>query len=128
MSEDALKDVSQSVCQQIALSSHLVHLYCDPDQRQRAALSVTDEGFPTAMGQMYHWSPEKLANEIRALRAIRERYWLDRMTDLDIWPALFVCGAEHIRYFRDLAEKNGIEVVVAADDWEPDSVSTAAAN
>lgn len=121
MSEDALKAAPQSVCHQMALSNGLAHRYCDPDQRQRAALNIIDEGHPVALAQMYRWSQEKVDNEIRTLRAIRERYWLDQMIALDIWPALFVCGAEHVRYFRDLAEENGIEVIVAADDWEPRS-------
>ena len=122
MNEDALAEngVTQSVCQQITLLCGLAHRYCDPDKDQRIALRILQENDIRANGFLENWWPEKIETEIRSSHAIRERYWLDRMTELDNWPALFVCGAEHVRYFRELAEKQGVEVIVAADDWEPE--------
>lgn len=134
MSEDApaKNGVTQSVCHQIALSRSLSHRYCDPNMRQRAEIGAPREEDIRLKAWQEVWPKrgreERIKRELRASHAARERYWLERLIELDTWPALLVCGAEHVRYFCDLAEINGIEVVVAADDWEPDSVSNAAAN
>ena len=126
MSEDALaeKDVTQSVCQQIAFSRCLAHRHCDPDNSQRTTLHILQENDIRAKGFFRDWKPEKIETEIRSSHAVRERHWLDQLTKIDIWPALFVCGVNHVSYFRDLLEKNAFEVIVAADDWKPGSVST----
>jgi hypothetical protein len=125
MSEDALAEngVTQSVCQQIALSRGLVHRYCDPDNTQRAALHVLQDNDIRANGFIHGWTPEKIEAEIRSSYAVRERHWLNQLTEMDTWPTLLVCGANHVGYFCDLAEKQGFEVRVVADDWEPNPAS-----
>lgn len=125
MSEDALAEngVTQSVGHQIALARGLAHRYCDPSRNKRVVMYVLQESDIRKTGFLQSWEPGRIESEIRSSHAIRERYWLDRLSELDIWPALFVCGANHVSYFRDLLEKQGFEVTVAADDWEPCSAS-----
>jgi hypothetical protein len=131
MNEDALAEngEAQSVCHQIALSRGFAHRYCDPDRMQRAAMGILQENDVKLKAWKEQW-PERgrkrearIKRELRASDAARERYWLERLIELDTWPALLVCGANHVRYFCDLAEKQGFEVRVAADDWEPNSAS-----
>jgi hypothetical protein len=121
LSEDALaeKQKTSSVCREIAVSRNIAHHYCDPSLEQRKVLGVLQENPIRIDGWLKGWPPEKIEQEIRASYSIREHYWRDQLEILDLWPALFVCGAEHVVHFRELVEKHGIEVIVATDDWEP---------
>lgn len=52
---------------------------------------------------------------------VRERLWGARMAKEDIWPALFVCGANHCDSMSKLLAELGIEVHVAQADY-PDKI------
>lgn len=120
---DALaeKGGTTSVCREIATALDLSHRYCDPTRDQRKALGVLQESNIRIRAWQEEWPPEKIQSEVRASHSIRERWWRDQLVDLNCWPALFICGAEHAPYFRALLEEHGFSVVVAANDWEPDS-------
>jgi hypothetical protein len=63
---------------------------------------------------------DRIEQAVRASHATRERYWLDEILSLDVWPLLFVCGANHVHPFRTSLQAEGIDFDVAADDWSPD--------
>ena len=47
----------------------------------------------------------------------REFEWLKRINELDTWPVLIICGAEHYEFFDDLLVSSGIVVVKEESKW-----------
>ena len=41
------------------------------------------------------------------------------MIALNIWPTLFVCGADHVNNMRVLIKKTGLAVLIAHEDYVP---------
>ena len=109
-----------SICAEFANEVGIHHRYCDPNNEQRRGLRVRHQNIIKADGWLYSWSQERIQQEIQTSHSIRERYWLDRLFELDRWPVLFVCGACHIESFRLLAEGHALSVGIAAYDWKTD--------
>ena len=110
---------SQSVSEQFANIRNLPHRYCDPDSSERKLLGVRQGSEIEGVGFLGNWSQEKIEREIKESYAIRERCWLERLAELDAWPVLFICGANHIQSFSSLLASNGFQIHIAAKDWEP---------
>jgi hypothetical protein len=121
MSLEALaqKSAARTVCNEVADAQNLGHRYCDPNNAQRAALGVRDELDIRAQGFLANWSQEAIEIEIRESHIIRESYWLEQLLELDHWPALFVCGADHVTSFQALLKINGVSADIGARDWAP---------
>jgi hypothetical protein len=118
LEELANRHVTRSICTQIANELGVCHQYCDPDKEQRSALGLRHNNIIKADGWLYDWSQEKIEQEIKTSHSVRERYWLEKLLNLDRWPVLFVCGACHVKSFRDLAEARGLSVDIALFDWK----------
>ena len=73
------------------------------------------------MGFYNNWNDDRIKAAIREDNAKREQYWLKRLLELDIWPAIFLCGADHCDSFGSLARESGIQVTVAVADWTPEN-------
>jgi hypothetical protein len=119
MSVEALaqKRASQSLCEQIASAKGIHYRSCDPNNEQRQALHIRQEQDIRLEAFFNDWDNDRLDREIRAAHAIRERHWLDQLLDLNCWPALFVCGANHIKSFYGALDANGLHADVVAWDW-----------
>jgi hypothetical protein len=113
----AQKHASQSLCERIANAKGIGHRYCDPNNEQRRALHIRQEQDIRLEAFYKDWDNERLEREIRAAHEIREGHWLDQLLDLNCWPALFVCGANHVKSFRKALEAKGLHADVAAWDW-----------
>lgn len=46
-----------------------------------------------------------------------EAYWLHRITCLDAWLVLFVCGLNHVEPFNNLLVNNGVAKEILVTDW-----------
>jgi hypothetical protein len=122
MCVDGLKpfDVHESVCKQVATALHLAHRYCNPSiQEHRNRGIIIDEEQFRWEGVIANKLPQQIEDEIRASHKIREYYWLAQLLELDTWPVLFVCGADHTEPFRVLLEANGVVVHVLFTKWVP---------
>jgi hypothetical protein len=121
MSVEALEQhgVHQSICHQVADTLHLGHRYCDPSSQEREALGVVGESDIKMQGFFANWEPQQVEAAIRKSYALRECYWLDQLLQLDTWPALFICGANHTEAFRALLQANGMVVRVLFTRWIP---------
>ncbi|MFQ5799920.1 MAG: hypothetical protein ACE5JJ_04180 [Nitrospinota bacterium] len=62
---------------------------------------------------------EERRKAIRNEHAKREKIWLDKLRHLNIWPVLFVCGAEHVNPFCELLKKERLTPKVVCGDWSP---------
>ncbi|WP_028221941.1 hypothetical protein [Paraburkholderia oxyphila] len=88
-----------SLCAEVAGELSISHLYCDPDNAERVAAGLPVEDCPST------WGP-------------REEEWLARL-DINEFPVLFVCGANHVDSFAEKCRARGIAVEVLKHDWEP---------
>ena len=104
MSLDGFKNTSskQSVCKQVADSFRIRHCYCDPGHEERDKLGIP-----------YTGKSDPYAD------AIRRRCWFEHILNLDSWPVLFVCGADHTKSFTALLCKNDIDVHILVANWKP---------
>lgn len=114
------KGVQQSVCKEIADALGIAHRYCDPSAKERKALGILIDEADIQLGGFFSGrDPQEVEAEVRDSHARRRRYWLERLFELDVWPLLFVCGANHTEPFRELLQANGIAVRVLFAKWEP---------
>jgi len=121
MSIEALErhGVHQSICKQVADALRLAHRYCDPSSQERKALGVVEDDDIRMAGFFAGRDPQEVEADVRASYAIRERCWLEHLLQLDTWPVLFVCGANHAEPFQALLQANGIVVHVLFTNWAP---------
>jgi len=113
------RNVDASISQRIAERFSIQHRYCDLNSAERERLGVRHENIIRTEGWLLSWEPERIEREVRASHSIRERHWLSQILDMNCWPTLFVCGADHVLPFRKRLEANGITVQVIESDWEP---------
>jgi hypothetical protein len=86
-----------SVPCRIARAVDLPHRYCDPDPEMQKQLSIH-------------------SNEQR------EKYWIRELMSLNVFPVLFVLGANHIDSFQLLLREHGLTPFIVARDWQPSLV------
>jgi hypothetical protein len=113
--------------QRLALGLGIAHVFCDPDSNQRKALGIPSTreikeqlGMGTFLDSR---ATSLLEQEQRKYWTIREKYWLDCMDSRLEKKVLFVCGADHVERFEDLAARQGIHVEVLVKNWWTNSKS-----
>jgi hypothetical protein len=115
--------VAESVAQQLSAELDLPHQFSDPSKEERMALGIRQDNDIKIEGWLNNWTSEKIEAEILASGRIasdriRERYWLRRIQELNVWPLLFICGADHFTSFATLLREMGMSVIEAYQDWE----------
>ena len=127
MSLEALKgypNVKMTICQITAERLNILHRYCDPDSFQREKLGITSEQEVSLDGFFNNRSPQSIETRRFAESEIREKYWLDQLLDMNTWPVLFVCGANHAESFPKILDDQTIAYEIIVRDW-PDQLSDA---
>lgn len=109
----------ESLAEILSQRMSLCYRACDPDSSEREQLGIVNEGLVKIRAMQDGCDEAKLTDAIRSEYRKREEYWLQKLQDLDEWPALFICGANHVESFQELLSMNSIAVVVLAQDWEP---------
>ena len=110
--------IAESTVQAIARKIGLKHRHCDPDRRTRYELGICQENdirvsiFPNELPEAD--IQQKVQESMRA----RERYWLSQILELNMWPVLFICGADHSLPFLDLLREEDLDAVLVAKDWD----------
>ena len=64
-----------------------------------------------------HTIYEEYKDLIQATYRRRESEWLKRIQELNFWPLLIICGADHYEPFAQLLSENGICVKKENDRW-----------
>jgi hypothetical protein len=93
----------ESIAFQMAREMNIPHCYCDPDTPRRQALGISVGGKDTT-------------EDIEK----READWMRCVDELNSFPCLFVCGADHVDSFGRVLETSKCRVVVLARDWPVD--------
>ena len=123
MNEEALAENNcvASIPIRVANALQIPHRFCDPSRIERAKLEIRQENdirisaFPSTL------SESEVAAHVAESHAKRERYWLKQLRSLNLWPVLFVCGADHVPSFCRILKAEGIGVHIAAEDWASNS-------
>ena len=102
----------------VADTLQIRHCYCDPSREHQKKLGIKH---PVGIGPSDSFNPCRhgINAEQKAEDAIRERFWLQKLLKLDVWPVLFICGANHTKTFPKLLRANKITVDVLLPNWEP---------
>jgi hypothetical protein len=50
----------------------------------------------------------------------RERYWIKELQGFEAFPALFICGADHVDGFKTRSEDAGYHAEIVNRDWRPE--------
>lgn len=121
MSEEALAQnrCAASIPMQVASVLALPHKLCDPNNAERAKLEIYQ------VSEIRMWnsisnsalSESEIAARLKESYEKRERYWLERLRCLNVWPVLFICGSDHVASFCKLLEVQSIAAYVVAKDW-----------
>ena len=121
MNEEALteKNCTFSIPMQIASALKIPHRFCDPNRTERAKLGIRQENEIRIQAWLSSstLSDSELAARVTESYAMRERYWLAQLCELNVWPVLFICGADHVSSFCELLKQQSIAAHVAAEDW-----------
>lgn len=127
MSLEALQgypNVKMTICQITAEKLNILHRYCDPDSCQRETLGITSEQEVSLDGFFNNRSPQSIETRRSTEFEIREKYRQDRLLDMNTWPVLFVCGANHVESFAKILDDQTIAYEIIVRDW-PDQLSEA---
>lgn len=119
MSAEALAErkCPASIPMQVADSLRVAHQFCDPTRSERVKLGIQQENDIRAQAFLSGEPEADIAKRLVESHAKRERYWLEQLRGLNLWPVLFVCGADHVASFCQLLRQEGISAHVAANDW-----------
>ena len=119
MSKEALLESSYiaSIPMQVAEALRLPHRFCDPDRAERTRLKIRQENEIRKSAFLVSLPEAEVIARLSESHAKRESYWLRQLRDLNLWPVLFVCGANHVRSFGELLRRECIAMRVAAEDW-----------
>jgi len=109
--------VEESVPQRIAHTLGLTHQHCDPDRATRTKLGIRQENDIRAQAFLERWSETVVQEKLEASHRARERYWLQQIIALNVWPVLFVCGADHSTSLLSLLPEHDVQVELVANDW-----------
>lgn len=117
-------NVTESVAQQVCALLGLRHQLSDPSPEERYKLGILQDNYIRAEHMIDEWTQEQIEADVLARGRvpsdrIREQFWLRKIQELDLWPLLFICGANHFTAFTALLRAGHIEVVEVRPDWEP---------
>lgn len=121
MSHEGLKSngVHDSVCRQVAHALGIPHRYCDPSSGEREALGII-KGDPILESRLWADCEERnFEPAVRDSYDRRRRRWLQHLLELNAWPLLFVCGANHAKPFRKLLLATSVDAHVMFTNWSP---------
>lgn len=121
MNKEALaeKDCAASIPMLVAGALQMPHRFCDPNRAERSKLAIHQENEIRVRAWLANTTPpeSEVAARVMESYAKREKYWLEELRDLNLWPVLFICGADHVASFSHLLKQEGVVAHVAAEDW-----------
>ncbi len=121
MSPEALVayKATDSIGRQVAAALGIAHRFCDPASAERQALGYREDDDIRMAGFFAGRDHEAIEADVRASYAIRERRWLEHLLELDLWPVVFICGANHAESFEEILHQHAIRVTVLFTKWTP---------
>ena len=110
-------ELHESVLQLVARSHDIDHLFCELDRKARSERRMGPEDNIRVSGILNSSSPEKIEQLIQDSYRRREAHWLQCIMQKELWPTLFICGANHSEPFHKLVSQSNTHAVLLSDDW-----------
>jgi hypothetical protein len=108
----------ESTCKKVADKLGLIHRYCDPTSETRKKLGMIIDESDIHLQKLWSGlSEEQVNRKIRDEHKKREQYWLKELQDLEVFPVLFICGANHALSFADVVSQGGLPSEVLYENW-----------
>ena len=119
MSLDALegRGRTESTVAGFARDLCIAHVYCDPSEAEQSAMGLYIERSENLLVHK-KWSADKIAEGIAKEHGVRERFWMNRMIETNVWPCLLVCGSDHAHSICSLLHNAGLTVTLLAVRWD----------
>jgi hypothetical protein len=123
MSISVLRDFNrtESIPEKFATTHGKCHKYCDPDSAEQQRLGIRGDQCVRYHVRDHNLSQEQIKQLLLVEDSKRERYWLCKVKELNVWPLLFICGSDHVRSFAQLLSTVATAVHVAHENWSPNS-------
>ena len=120
MSEDILSafGTTETNGQQVATYKRVQHRYIDLSAKERSQFGI-DRYSLQQTGQSAKLSVPQFAALEQFTGELRECIWLTRILTINIWPTLFVCGADHGPRVKQLFNSVGKLAILEVNDYEP---------
>jgi hypothetical protein len=117
--EQAVKenDLTESVIQCLARQYAIQHLFCELDRKTRSENDMGPEDNIRISGLMNNESTDKIEQAVEKSYRNREAHWLRCILQKAVWPALFICGANHSIQFQQLVSRNNVTPILLSEDW-----------
>jgi hypothetical protein len=109
--------ISETTVETLATGLGIAHCYCDLDREARYGLRIFQENDIRMKGFLKGWTESEISEKIAQSHRARERFWLERLVEMKIWPALFICGAVHARHFAKLLRSKRFDVSLIEEEW-----------
>lgn len=109
--------LTESSIQKLARVHSIRHLFCELDRKSRAENGMEQESGIRITEWMKGTTEDEIEQKIQESYRNREAHWLRCILKEDVWPILFICGANHSVQFLELALKNEVSAVLLAEDW-----------
>ncbi len=113
--------VDASVAQELASELNISYLATDLDQTERLKLGIDDYSLGIASSPSGTQSSDPTVRDLLRAKVsdpLRECCWFARILEKDIWPTLFICGADHLGNMVTLMQSVNQDVIVAHRDYE----------
>lgn len=119
MSVDVLPTygVTATVAKTLADCKGLGHQYVDLTWKERATFKVDRIGLHV-VSQRAELRKAQIAALEKIVDELRECVWLVRILDINTWPVLFICGANHASRVQYLFNTVGKLAVIEVNDYE----------
>ena len=120
MSADVLSDygTTETNGQQVATRKGIQHRFIDLTAKERSQFGI-DRFSLHQTGQSAKLSAPQFAALERFTGELRECLWLTRVLAINVWPTLFVCGANHGPRVEHLFNSVGKLAILEVNDYEP---------
>ena len=112
-----------TVPKQLADDQQIAHLYCEMDEQTRIEHGIEDRT-THRMNQLMKGivlSAQELDAYELSNFPVREKYWLDKLSEIKFKSCLMVVGSKHIDSFSAGARACGYRICVAKSNWAPKS-------
>ncbi len=110
-------DTPKSSIQLVAEKMNKQHIFTEANREYRAKNGMDQENNIRISGLINNLSEEDIAASIEKSYREREQYWLKIILEVNVWPVLHICGANHADEFTKLVHTRGLNAVLLHADW-----------
>ena len=109
--------LAKSSIQNLAEIFSIPHLFCEMDRESRAENGMEQEKGIRISGFMKNLTEDEIERKIQESYRNREAHWIKCILERDIWPTLFICGANHAIPFQELVLRSHVSPLLLSKDW-----------